>query len=51
MGGRRAGEAGDRAEDELLVQLGGAAVDGAPDEVGVEVFQPARGLDVAADDE
>ena len=42
--GRRRGpagapEPGDRTEDQLLVQLGGAAVDGAADQVGVAALQ------------
>ena len=41
-------EPGDRAEDQLLVQLGGAAVDRAADEVGVAGLELARPEDPRA---
>ena len=40
----------DGAEDQLLVQLGGAAVDGSPDEVGVARFELARPEDAPGGD-
>ena len=45
-----AAQAGDRAEDQLLVQLRGAAVDGAADEVLVAGLEVVRTQDAASQD-
>ena len=61
VGGRRAqveprdpglgpAEAGDRPEDQLLVQLRGPPVDGAADQVGVALLQLAGSEHPAGDD-
>jgi hypothetical protein len=42
-----AAEAGDRAEHQLLAQLGGAAIDRSVNEIPVVCLQVGRGLDVS----
>src|SRR5215211_969979 len=49
-GGGRPAEAWIGAKDRLLVELGGAAVDRAADEVAVVALEVERRLDVALDD-
>ena len=49
-GGSGPAEAGDGPEDELLVECGGACVEGAADEVGVAVVQVGWGEDPAGQD-
>src|SRR5215212_11640723 len=49
-GRRRPAESGEGAEDRLLVELGGAPVDRAADQVAVVALEVERGLDLALED-
>jgi hypothetical protein len=50
-GSRRPTETGRGPEDQLLVELGGAAVDGSGDQAGIDRLEVAWHLDGAADDQ